>query len=243
MEENSAPEIGKKKFKEYLLEGLMIFVAVSMGFFSENIREYIGETKQEEEYVKSLINDLKLDTTYLNKSNLVKMEAEQSAMDLLNYFKENPDAENIPAALLYKMDISNQLLIFIGHTGAIEQLKNSGSLRLIKNKALVDSIEAYYQQNKRVDHLNSLLLNNQDYARKLKQKMINAKDIIGSFDSLIVNRPINNQTNYISLKKEFINEYINQLVFTYRLSISMKKIHKSLIQKASQLIRQLNEEY
>ncbi len=226
MEENSSPEKRKKKLKEYLLEGLMIFVAVSMGFFSENIREYIGETKQEEEYVKSLISDLKLDTTYLNKSNLVKMEAEQSAMDLLNYFKENPDAENIPAALLYKMDISNQLLIFIGHTGAIEQLKNSGSLRLIKNKALVDSIEAYYQQNKRVDHLNSLLLNNQDYARKLKQKMINAKDIIGSFDSLIVNRPINNQTNYISLKKEFINEFINQLVFTYRLSFSIKKYIK-----------------
>ncbi len=243
MEENSAPEIGKKKFKEYLLEGLMIFVAVSMGFFSENIREYIGETKQETEYVKSLINDLKLDTTYLNKSNLVKMEAEQSAADLLNYFKENPDSENIPIALLYKMDICNQLLIFIGHRGAIEQLKNSGSLRLIKNKALVDSIEAYYQQNKRIDHLNSLLLNNQDYARKLKQKMIIAKDIIGSFDSLILNRPITNQTNHISLKKEFINEYIDQLVFTYRLSLSIKKIHKSLIQKASQLIHQLNEEY
>ncbi len=226
MEENSAPEKGKKKLKEYLLEGLMIFVAVSMGFIAENLREYIGETKQEAEYVKSLINDLKLDTTYLSKSNLVKMEAEQSATDLLNYFKENPDAENIPTALLFKIDISNQLLIFIGHTGAIERLKNSGSLRLIKNKALVDSIEAYYQQNKRVDHLNSLLLNNQDYARKLKQKMINAKDIIGSFDSLIVNRPINNQTNYISLEEEFINEYINQLVFTYRLSLSIKKYIK-----------------
>jgi len=226
MEENSAPEKGKKKLKEYLLEGLMIFVAVSMGFIAENLREYIGETKQEAEYVKSLINDLKLDTTYLSKSNLVKMEAEQSATDLLNYFKENPDAENIPTALLFKIDISNQLLIFIGHTGAIERLKNSGSLRLIKNKALVDSIEAYYQQNKRVDHLNSLLLNNQDYARKLKQKMINAKDIIGIFDSLIVNRPINNQTNYISLEEEFINEYINQLVFTYRLSLSIKKYIK-----------------
>ncbi|MCA4896580.1 MAG: hypothetical protein ING84_16395 [Cytophagales bacterium] len=226
MEENSAPEKGKKKLKEYLLEGLMIFVAVSMGFIAENLREYIGQTKQEAEYVKSLINDLKLDTTYLSKSNLVKMEAEQSATDLLNYFKENPDAENIPTALLFKIDISNQLLIFIGHTGAIERLKNSGSLRLIKNKALVDSIEAYYQQNKRVDHLNSLLLNNQDYARKLKQKMINAKDIIGIFDSLIVNRPINNQTNYISLEEEFINEYINQLVFTYRLSLSIKKYIK-----------------
>ncbi len=33
MEENSSPEKRKKKLKEYLLEGLMIFVAVSMGFF------------------------------------------------------------------------------------------------------------------------------------------------------------------------------------------------------------------
>ncbi|MFM7854079.1 MAG: hypothetical protein ACKO96_19700 [Flammeovirgaceae bacterium] len=242
MQEDYNPST-KKNLKEYLLEGLMIFVAVSMGFFSENIREYIGETKQEAEYVESLINDLKLDTTYLNKSNLVKVEAEQAASDLLNYFKENPDAESIPASLLYKMDSSNQLVIFIGHTGAIEQLKNSGSLRLIKNKALVDSIEAYYQQNKRVDHLNSLLLNNQDYTQKLKQKMINAKDIIGSFDSFIFNQPITNHTNHISLEREFVNEYINQLVFSYRLSLSIKKIHNSLIQKASQLIHQLNSEY
>jgi hypothetical protein len=33
----------EKPWKEYLLEGLMIFLAVSMGFIAENIREHISE--------------------------------------------------------------------------------------------------------------------------------------------------------------------------------------------------------
>ncbi len=38
MEQGKTPSV-KKSLKEYLLEGLMIFVAVSMGFIAENIRE------------------------------------------------------------------------------------------------------------------------------------------------------------------------------------------------------------
>src|SRR3981081_1831306 len=51
-----------KKWKEYFLEFLMIFLAVTMGFFAENIREYFSEKRQEREYVQSMINDLKTDT-------------------------------------------------------------------------------------------------------------------------------------------------------------------------------------
>jgi hypothetical protein len=39
MEVHHHPHLEKKNFKEYLLEGLMIFVAVTMGFFAEGIRE------------------------------------------------------------------------------------------------------------------------------------------------------------------------------------------------------------
>lgn len=35
-----------KPWKEYLLEGLMIFLAVSLGFIAENIRERISENKK-----------------------------------------------------------------------------------------------------------------------------------------------------------------------------------------------------
>ena len=38
MEVHHHPQPGKKSFKEYLLEGLMIFVAVTLGFISENYK-------------------------------------------------------------------------------------------------------------------------------------------------------------------------------------------------------------
>ena len=39
MEVHHHPKPGKKNFKEYFLEFLMIFLAVSLGFFAEQIRE------------------------------------------------------------------------------------------------------------------------------------------------------------------------------------------------------------
>ena len=35
-----------KPWKEYLLEGLMIFIAVTLGFFAENLREHISDSQQ-----------------------------------------------------------------------------------------------------------------------------------------------------------------------------------------------------
>ena len=35
-----------KPWKEYLLEGLMIFVAVTLGYGAENVREHYVETKK-----------------------------------------------------------------------------------------------------------------------------------------------------------------------------------------------------
>src|SRR5215471_11184399 len=54
-----------KKFKEYLLEFLMIFLAVSMGFIAENIREHITDRKKEKQYISSFIRNLKDDTSFL----------------------------------------------------------------------------------------------------------------------------------------------------------------------------------
>ena len=47
MEVHHHPHVEKKSFKEYLLEGLMIFLAVTMGFIAESIREHITESKHE----------------------------------------------------------------------------------------------------------------------------------------------------------------------------------------------------
>ncbi len=66
MEVHHHPEIEKKGFKEYLLEGLMIFIAVMMGFFAESLREHIDNNEKGHEYVQSLLIDLKADTAKIN---------------------------------------------------------------------------------------------------------------------------------------------------------------------------------
>src|ERR1700759_3306359 len=54
-----------KKFKEYFLEFLMIFLAVSLGFIAENLREHISDRSKEKEYVEAFIRNLQDDTARL----------------------------------------------------------------------------------------------------------------------------------------------------------------------------------
>src|SRR5215831_19439439 len=52
----------KKKWKEYLLEFFMLFLAVFLGFVAENIREEAGDNHRERQYMQSLVSDLSADT-------------------------------------------------------------------------------------------------------------------------------------------------------------------------------------
>src|ERR1700745_3772470 len=56
----------KKKWGEYLLEFAMLFLAVFLGFVTENIREASVERHQEKEYMRLMVEDLKKDTANIN---------------------------------------------------------------------------------------------------------------------------------------------------------------------------------
>jgi hypothetical protein len=45
----------KKNFKEYFLEFLMIFLAVTLGFFAESLREHINDKAKSEQYIQSFL--------------------------------------------------------------------------------------------------------------------------------------------------------------------------------------------
>ena len=55
MEVHHHPDIQHetKKWKEYFLEFLMIFLAVVLGFLSENIREHVTDRSKEKQYIVS----------------------------------------------------------------------------------------------------------------------------------------------------------------------------------------------
>ena len=56
----------KKNFKEYFFEFLMIFLAVTMGFFAEGIREGVSDHSKEKEYILSMTQDLRDDTSSIS---------------------------------------------------------------------------------------------------------------------------------------------------------------------------------
>ncbi len=70
MEVHHHPDIhhNPKKWNEYFLEFLMIFLAVTLGFFAESYREHLSDNAKEIAYVKSMIEDLKTDSAFLELS-------------------------------------------------------------------------------------------------------------------------------------------------------------------------------
>lgn len=48
----------KKKWSEYIIEFVMLFAAVALGFFAENQREHYVEGHRETQFMESLLEDL-----------------------------------------------------------------------------------------------------------------------------------------------------------------------------------------
>ena len=68
MEVHHHPQLDHKgkPWKEYLLEGLMIFLAVTMGFIAENIREHISEKNKKKELIEMVSLDFERDINQLD---------------------------------------------------------------------------------------------------------------------------------------------------------------------------------
>ena len=100
MEVHHHPHVEKKSFKEYLLEGLMIFLAVTMGFIAENIREHFVNKEKERQYISSFYSDLVNDELQLPKA-ISGIDAQQiQAADSIVLLLSNANTSN-PANSIY----------------------------------------------------------------------------------------------------------------------------------------------
>jgi hypothetical protein len=132
----------KKKWGEYLLEFLMLFLAVFLGFVAENIREHTVEIERENQFISSLAQDIKKDITQgdnLQMKNQLSVQLCDSLLILLS--GKEIIFNSYPA---YKLWSSvNGFTDFVPSDGTIQQLKNSGALRLIRKKNVVDKLMEY----------------------------------------------------------------------------------------------------
>jgi len=160
MEVHHHPHVEKKSFKEYLLEGLMIFIAVSMGFIAENIREHIVDNEREQQYIEAFVRDLKTDTASLNRTIQGSLKREK-LMDSLLVVSNSDLRINANAKKLvnFFLNITTRS-IHIPSTIAVTQLKSTGSFRLLNpRKGTVDSILRYDKENEIINDYSTIYLN------------------------------------------------------------------------------------
>src|SRR5438552_12834368 len=123
----------KKKWGEYFLEFLMIFLAVFLGFVAENFRENIADRKKEKQFMASLIRDLKIDVNRTNIQLNLRLKRIQYCDSLLFLLTSSLIKDSGAAIYYYARNIFVIRFPFTASNGAFEQLKNSGSIRLIQN--------------------------------------------------------------------------------------------------------------
>ena len=145
MEVHHHPHVEKKSFKEYLLEGLMIFLAVSMGFIAENIREHISDKEKEKVFIESLVEDLEADQKYLKEQGIYFTERLQQLDTLITLLNTKERITNTNDFYYYGR-LATRYTSLVLHTGTIDEVKNSGGLRLIRKKGLPKKIIEYYNQ-------------------------------------------------------------------------------------------------
>jgi hypothetical protein len=140
----------KKKWGEYLLEFLMLFLAVFLGFVAENIREHAVENDRAKEYAVSLVQDLQNDTTAINvqvKSGNIYIAITDSLLQLSNSRLEGRNAAEFSFYTRFMYWTSP----LTWNRVTFEQIKSSGSLRYFKNYKLLEKLMKYNELVNEID--------------------------------------------------------------------------------------------
>jgi len=150
MEVHHHPEVERKGFKEYLLEGLMIFIAVMMGFFAESLREHLVDRERETQYMQGMVVDLRKDSVSIN-AEIVYVNQIMNRLDSLFKCLHAPKLTDSVQRRLYQLNAKSNVLVgFEFSDAASVQLKNTGGLRLIQSQKVADAIIHYWQASELV---------------------------------------------------------------------------------------------
>ena len=142
MEVHAHSHTERKKWTHYLWEFLMLFLAVFSGFLAENQREHMIEHQREKKYIVSLIEDLNTDISRISEYIRYR-EAKVKNADTLIHLLISREYIHAGSEIYFLFIQSMRGWAFIPANGTMQQLKNSGGLRLIRKQDVVDSINTY----------------------------------------------------------------------------------------------------
>jgi hypothetical protein len=219
----------------------MIFLAVTLGFIAENIREHINENAQGKQYIQSLIEDLESDTARMNdiiQFDEAKITVLNSMYQCYDTVTNNLKATSCMGELIKYSKVNRP---FILNDRTITQLANAGGYRLLK-KEDADSILAYERMYK----------NDYDFEKTIYQEaQDNVRNTLNELADFKVVSPLENVSSLsgadtgssfltgpllFSDNKALLNKWFNQLQLYLRVTKAQSSQLNRLQVKATNLI-------
>ncbi len=131
----------------------MIFLAVTLGFFAENVREKLTEKHNSREYAKLLVNDLTENLAEFNRTDHVLKKIINCGDSLSDLIHSN-DIQKIPAGKLYYYEYwSGWQWKVTTRDATFKQLESSGALRYLGKATLIKKILDYEESTRIVSLL------------------------------------------------------------------------------------------
>ena len=237
MEVHTHTHTERKKFTHYLWEFLMLFLAVFCGFLAENQREHMIEHQREKEYIKSFVEDLKQDTAQLKKI-ISSFDEKLLFKDSLLQELGNPGIFKNSSRAYYFFEMSRHFPDFIYTDRTIQQLKNSGGMRLLRNRSVSDNIVDYDSKVRTVfiaqEQLNNVVLT---YGFE-KSKLFQARLI-----DISNNGFQNPGIPLLTQNKNDVEEFYNNMKDQKRFFAYLKRLDIDLLLRGTRLIDFIKKEY
>src|SRR6188768_3379228 len=245
MEVHHHSHTSRKKWTHYFWEFLMLFLAVFCGFLAEYYLEHTIEHNREKQFIESLLKDIEADTVQLLNIKSFRI-ARLTTIDSLNNYLAKNNSATISLRGIQLLEHLKGHVSFYQNSGTLDQLKNAGGLRLIRKRHVVDSIQLYDQQIKRMVLRDLFETDEMRYAVRLSYKMIDGimlSNIYADTNYFNNNTLRTDASGTIAYNSKDAGEYLNSLV-TYRfVVVSDMGVEESLRKIAERLLILIKDEY
>jgi hypothetical protein len=245
MEVRHHPHVEKKGMKEYFLEFLMIFVAVTMGFIAESTRENIANRVKEKHYIKSIITDLKKDTANIALSIHMQNLLVKKMENVLNIPVEKLNDLSLQDALYQNLvPFYASFWIFVQNNNTVTELKNAAGFSVFSNQKAVDSItDVYYYYNTWIKLNSDLYIKSYEKTDDLAIQLVRLPEALYSFDDTTrIAIPLNGKI-LLQYNTILFEQLYSSIRFQKGELIVCIQTEKEYLQKVKRLLKLLESEY
>jgi hypothetical protein len=243
MEVHHHSHTSRKKWSHYFWEFLMLFLAVFCGFLAEYQLEHKIEKDREKQYMQSMLEDLAADTFMLKSTFTVAMAQKRVHDSILHLIYYQQPLNDSSTYELYNFHYSTRVLGVSFEDRSKVQLKNSGSMRLVRKRNVNDSILLYWKRTEALEGISERISEIGNEITSLSTRIFHTKYLIPGEEALSALKGITPDAKLIHKDPLQLEEYANlQYLRRTRIIVLLDRLTSTKI-RAIRLMDLIRKEY